>query len=110
MALIVEALPGVYRSPLPRAMDVRAFALLGGRTVIDLTRRPRGIVERACARHGVTYIKHGLPYDFTLAMVEAAAVLVVAQPMPVLVHCFHGRGRTGAVIQRLGDLARERAC
>lgn len=88
----------LYRSPIPLAREVRAFAELGGRALVDLTRRPRPSIERACRRYGVAYVKHGLPYDFNEDQIMRAAALVLAQPRPVLVHCFHGRDRTGAVV------------
>lgn len=97
----LEFAPGIYRSPLPLAREVAAFAAIGGATVVDLTQRPRPTIERACARLGLVYLKHGLPYDFTEAMVETAAGVVLIAPRPTLVHCFHGRDRTGAVVVRV---------
>ena len=94
---MIEYLPGLWRSPLPRARDLATFAERGGRAVVDLTQRPRDVVARACERHGLTYIKHPLPYqggDFV-----AAARAVIAAERPSLVHCFHGRDRTGVVVR-----------
>lgn len=90
-----EVVPGLWRSPLPKARDVAAWAAMGGRSVVDLTQRPRPTVERACARAGLSYIKHPMPYsggDYT-----AATNVVLAAPRPALFHCYHGRDRTGVV-------------
>lgn len=100
----IRVLSWLYRSPLPLAREVGAFAAIGGRSVVDLTRRDRGVVERACVRHGLQYLKYGMVYDFDAEHVDAAAAIIVGAPRPVLVHCFHGRDRTGAVVARLLDL------
>jgi hypothetical protein len=91
----IDVIPRVYRSRLPRAKDVAAFAAEGGKSVVDLTQRPRPRVERACVRHGVEYHKHPLPHEG--GDIASAAAFVLACARPVLFHCFHGRDRTGAV-------------
>lgn len=93
--MIREVLPGIYRSALPKARDIVAFAEQGGRTVVDLTQRPRPTVERACARVGVDYRKHPLPYDG--GDVDGAANAILSADRGVLFHCFHGRDRAGRV-------------
>lgn len=92
---MIEILPGIWRSSMPLRRDVQAFAAAGGRSIVDLTQRKRGVVERACAAFGVRYVKCSLPYDG--GDVGAAASVVLAAARPVLFHCFHGRDRTGAV-------------
>lgn len=88
--------PHVYRSPLPLLRELRAFAELGGRTVVDLTQRKRENIERWCERLDLVYVKHPMPYDGGDA--ERAASVILAAPGPVLLHCFHGRDRTGRVV------------
>lgn len=95
----VEVLPGIFRSRLPRAKDVVVFAQDGGRSVVDLTRRERGAIRRACERAGLVYIKSPLPYEG--GDLEDAAASVLGAEHPVLVHCFHGRDRTGRVLALL---------
>lgn len=94
---MIEILPGVFRYKLPLAREVAAFAARGGRSLVDLTQRPRGTIERACAKHGVAYHKFPMPYSGGDA--DGAARLVLSLPRPVLFHCFHGRDRTGAVAE-----------
>ena len=98
---MIEIHSGIWRSKLPLARDVRMFAERGGRSLVDLTRRPRDTVRRACERYGVRYMKFPLPYDG--GDIDGAVAHVLAQERPVLFHCFHGRDRTGAVA--LGVLA-----
>lgn len=96
----VDSVPGVWRSPLPRAWEVEAFARdVGGAAVLDLTRRPRPVVERACAKYGLVYDKHGLEYQ--RGDLDGAVSKALVLPRPLLVHCFHGRDRTGLVARRL---------
>lgn len=105
-ARFVQVVPGIYRSPLPLTRELAAFAELGGRSVVDLTQRPRESVLRACAKLGLTYQKSPLPY--VGGDVQAAASAVLAAERPVLFHCFHGRDRTGRVarIVRMREIGR----
>lgn len=91
-----EFAPGLYRSPLPKAMEIASLRDdVGLASVLDLTQRPRPTVERACARNGIVYAKMPMPYDG--GDVIAAATALLNLPRPALVHCFHGRNRTGRV-------------
>lgn len=92
---IREVVPGIYRSPLPLARELASFAEAGGRAVVDLTQRPRDTIARACERHGLTYVKHPLPYEH--GDIDRAADAILAMAPGVLFHCFHGRDRTGRV-------------
>lgn len=92
---------GIYRSPLPLAREIAAFAAIGGRAVLDLTRRDRPLIARACRKYALEYHKAGMPYDFDECAVNAAVVVALVLPRPLLVHCFHGRDRTGAVVDAL---------
>jgi len=86
---------GLYASPLPLAREIRdAASRLGIRTVIDLTQRPRGTVRRACKAAGLKYIKRPTAYD---DRVDASFALGFDRP--ILVHCFHGRDRTGGFVE-----------
>lgn len=89
----------MFRSSLPRAKDISEFVALGGRCVVDLTQRDRGVVRRACERYGVKYVKAPVAYD--LSGLDMAVTVVRAAPRPTLIHCFHGRDRTGAVVARI---------
>lgn len=93
--MIEQVIPGIYRSPLPRARDIAEFAARGGATVVDLTQRERSTVARACERQGLRYIKHPLPY--VGGDIDAAVEAILSAPAPVLFHCYHGRDRTGCV-------------
>jgi hypothetical protein len=101
----VEFAPGLWRSPLPLAREIASFTVLGGRTVVDLTRRERPTIARACTRHGLTYLKIPTGYDFTGW--GALADRVLAAEGPVLVYCYHGRTRTGRTVEAV--LARVQA-
>lgn len=106
-----EVIPGVYRSPLPRAVDIATFAeQFQGRTVVDLTRRERPTIERACAKHRLTYVKVPTDYVGSGANVDAGVNAVLAAEKPVLFHCFHGRDRTGLVARRVTMLTVGRLC
>lgn len=94
---------GLYASPLPRRKDIESYARLGIRAVVDLTQRPHPTVERACAHHGLEYHKSPHGYD---DRVDASFALGI--PRPFLVHCFHGRDRTGMFIRSWRLLARAR--
>ena len=85
---ISEVVPGIYRSPLPLARELASFAEAGGRAVVDLTQRPRDTIARACERHGLTYVKHPLPYEH--GDIDRAADAILAMAPGVLFHCFHG--------------------
>jgi len=94
-----EFLPGFWRSPLPLARDVRAFAAAGGRALLDLTQRPRPTVARACERAGVRYLKQ--PVSYEMSGIDDALKVAEAAPRPLLIHCFHGRDRTGLLVRLL---------
>ena len=88
-----------WRSPLPRLKDLREFASVGGRTVVDLTQRERPEQSRWCSALGLEYVKLPTPYEGYDAC--AIAARVIALRAPVLIHCFHGRDRTGAVASEI---------
>lgn len=94
-----EVVPGIWRSPLPLAREIQEFAEMGGRSVVDLTNRPRPGVQRAAERAGMAYVKYPLPY--ANGDIRGAADVVQSAERPVLMHCFHGRDRTGRVARVL---------
>lgn len=96
-----EVVSGIYRSPLPKARDIALFAARGGHAVVDLTSRPRPTIERACAKNGVRYVKHPMPYEHGDAFAAAKIIDALRVNGPVLFHCFHGRDRTGKVARVL---------
>lgn len=93
--------PGtLYRSGILQARGVRWLREAHGvRRIVDLTRRERGTEMRACARHGVEYVK--LPMsdeDAPDPELLARAVALLVENGPVLVHCWRGQHRTGLVV------------
>lgn len=98
----VEFAPGFWRSPLPRRKDLAAFRSAGGQTVVDLTQRERPSVVRWCEEFGIRYIKQPTPYEGFDAI--SVAKSIIEHPGPTLVHCYHGRYRTGAVAQAIKEL------
>lgn len=94
-----EFLPGIWRSALPRRRDIVAFAAAGGQAVLDLTQRPRPVVERACLSAGIGYRKS--PVSYSGAGAQAALSVALSAGRPLLVHCFHGRDRTGLLVRLL---------
>lgn len=97
-----EALPGVWRSQLPKASEIAFLREVHGlQAVLDLTRRPRPTVERACHRLGVRYEKFPMEYD---GHALPAARFASSLPRPLLIHCFHGRDRTGRVMRALAAM------
>lgn len=85
---------GLWAGPLPRGRDVAALASKGVATLVDLTRRERPAVRRACGRLGMEYLKSPTEYD---GEPDADALRV---PPPLAVHCFHGRDRTERYIEK----------
>lgn len=94
-----EIVPGVFQSGLPLVRDLRGFVDIGGKTVVDLTRRPRDTQRKACNRFGIQYVKHGLQYHG--GDCDGAVHAVLKAERPVLFFCFHGRDRSGIVARRL---------
>lgn len=92
-----------WRSQLPRKKDLLFFLEHGGSVVVDLTQRERPQVARWCSALGLAYEKIPTPYEGFDA--REIAQRVVAFPGQVLVHCFHGRDRTGAVAAELERIA-----
>lgn len=82
---------GCWRSPLPHRSDLIAAASLGVRTVVDLTQRDRPDVRRWAKSCGLYYKKHPVDYDADVSDAVASCDGIG----PFLVHCFHGRDRTG---------------
>jgi hypothetical protein len=86
----------LYASALPRAKDLAwMVANLNIKSVIDLTQRPRPTIERACRDFGLHYMKSPTTYDADF--VDSSFALDL--PKPILVHCFHGRDRTGLFVE-----------
>lgn len=84
---------GLFACALPRRKDLLwAFDAHGIQTAIDLTRRPRLTIERACRDLGITYLKIPTEYD-------ANPVVPSSFALPAVVFCFHGRDRTGRFLQ-----------
>jgi hypothetical protein len=84
----------LWVSGLPKARDI---AQARPATVIDVTRRHRPVVERACLKHGVVYVKCPVSYACLHSEIDAAVQAVLTAAPPVLVHCFHGRDRSPMV-------------
>ena len=70
---------------------------------MDLTQRERPSQARWCSALGLEYVKLPTPYEGFDAPTIAARIAALTQP--VLVHCFHGRDRTGAVAAELERIA-----
>lgn len=69
---------------------------LGLDTVIDLSDRPRPVVENWCRKNGATYIK--VPINEYSPSVEDFKAALSAMSGKTLVHCFRGIHRTGAFL------------
>lgn len=70
--------------------------------MVDLTQRERPDQSRWCSALGLEYVKIPTPYEGYDACAIAAQVIELRPP--VLVHCFHGRDRTGAVAAEIERL------
>ena len=97
-----------WRSPLPRKKDLVFFRSSGGSTVVDLTQRERPQVARWCAELGLKYKKLPTPYEGFDPREIAARVAEF--PGQVLIHCFHGRDRTGAVAAEIERMLNANQC
>ncbi len=88
----------IWVSGLPLARELAEFADVGGKTAIDLTRRPRPVQERACSRARLNYKK--IPMSYQGGDYDGAVNEILAAEKPVLFFCFHGRDRSGIVARR----------
>lgn len=88
----------VSRSGIPLARQIHAMASGGVHTLIDLTRRPRPTIERACLRAGVRYCKVPLSDTDAVPSESLARVLeILDQGIPIHLHCWSGRHRVGVI-------------
>jgi len=96
----------LYRSAQPHRLGwKRLRGLYGIRTVIDLREetpnKPWAVLERQfCARNGIRYIKLPIGPDRLTYQQLRTIAETICDPArrPVLVHCEHGKSRTGVVV------------
>lgn len=96
-----QVAPGVYRSGQPNREGLAYVAKLGVKTVLSLRFwRARGEAAEV-RRLGMTSLSapmKGYEYPSFWRVDRALEILADPKRQPVLVHCAHGRDRTGAVI------------
>ena len=87
----------VFRSEQPGVGDLPAIKALGVRSLLSL--RKYHTDDTAYAKAGLVLLQHpSVAGAFTEADLLLALALLRDAPKPVLVHCWHGSDRTGAVI------------
>lgn len=95
--------PGLYRSAQPSLENIGWLSGFGMATLLDLRDPITAALERRAAERAGIGVKSvpmsGLWAPTFKELDRALAVLTdPATPRPILVHCFHGQDRTGAVI------------
>lgn len=89
--------PDLLRCEQPRTADIADLRALGVRAIVNLRRWHTDPKELAQA--GFQLVVHRLEADaITFDDLVAALRVIRAAPKPVLVHCWHGSDRTGAVV------------
>lgn len=97
----VQVSSGVYRSRKPREEDLKHAAALGIRTVLSLQRWMAHGEAEAAEGLGLRVLSvpmDGLVYPEFWKVDQAVALLADPALRPILVHCEHGRDRTGIVV------------
>ncbi|KAK4242186.1 tyrosine phosphatase family-domain-containing protein [Achaetomium macrosporum] len=96
--------PGVYRSSFPRSEDYAFIEGLKLKTIVTLVRKdfPEGydaFLQKNGIRHCVFDMKGTKKEDIPLQTMKSILRLVLdRRNHPLLVHCNHGKHRTGCVI------------
>ncbi|KAK0704882.1 tyrosine phosphatase family-domain-containing protein [Lasiosphaeris hirsuta] len=96
--------PGVYRSSFPQAGDYSFVEALKLKTVVTLVRKdfPQGyetFISKNGIRHYVFDMKGTKKAEIPIKTMKSILRLVLdRQNHPLLIHCNHGRHRTGCVV------------
>ncbi|KAL1839820.1 hypothetical protein VTJ49DRAFT_1099 [Mycothermus thermophilus] len=96
--------PGVYRSSFPKAEDYEFIEELKLKTIVTLVRKdfPKGydeFLQRNGIQHAVFDMKGTKKESIPIATMRAILSIVLdRRNHPLLIHCNHGKHRTGCVI------------
>jgi tyrosine-protein phosphatase SIW14 len=94
----------VYRSALPNSKNIIYLRkTLGLNTVIDLSDRNRDLVKNTCEKLGINYYKFPMiDTEINESLIKEVITLINNLcNKPILIHCFHGRHRTGLIVSML---------
>jgi tyrosine-protein phosphatase SIW14 len=93
-------LKSIYRSALPTATQIRYLhQQIGLNIVIDLSNRKRNAVKTVCNNNGIFYYKFSMS-DKIVNEDQIKQILDLINnnyDNTILIHCFHGRHRTGLI-------------
>ncbi|MBM4063705.1 MAG: protein tyrosine phosphatase [Planctomycetes bacterium] len=89
--------PEVYRCAQPSSGEMRALAAFGVKSVVNLREHHSDDDEVAGTGLELREVQLGTS-DLTYAQLCEALRAVLAAKKPVVVHCWHGSDRTGAVV------------
>ena len=89
---------GIFRSALPSPEGYPQLKKMGFKTILNLRESDNGEIKRAGPEIAVVHAgMSGLKHPSFKEM-DRALDAIAAAPRPLLVHCTHGRDRTGFVI------------
>ena len=97
-------IPGVYRSSFPQTPDHDFIETLGLKTMVTLVQKdfPDGygaFISKNAIKHHVFDMRGTKKEDIPVSTMNAILNLVMdEQNHPVLIHCNHGKHRTGCVV------------
>lgn len=107
MKRFFELSPSLYRGAVPSKDDLAALKQWGIKTIIDFQMRPNPKEKEIADGLGIHYIDIPWTAHLNKAMafhyihtvsVKFLEILSVRENLPVYVHCYHGRERTGTMI------------
>lgn len=87
----------LYRCAQPSASQMRALEAFGIKSVVNLREYHSDKDETAGTKLQIAQVPVGAG-DLTYAQLVTAVKALVAAPKPVVVHCWRGADRTGAVV------------
>jgi|GEM_PF-885527 len=102
-----ELSPSLYRGAVPSEQDLRALKMWGIKSIVDFQMTPDPNEERITAELGIKY--YDIPWTAHLnkamsfhyiheVTLKFLGLLADRANLPIYVHCFHGRERTGTMI------------
>jgi len=105
-----RVIPGVYRSSYPEAKDYEYLKTLGLKTIVTLVQKdfPEGFqafMQKEGIQHVVIDMQGTKKVEISLPVVTSVMEIVLDhRNYPILMHCNHGKHRTGccvAIIRKL---------
>lgn len=107
MKRFFELSPSLYRGAVPSARDLPILAECGIRCIVDFQVRPNPGERESAERLGIRYLHvpwtahlhRALSFHYVHTVsIRFLDILAERTNLPVYVHCYHGRERTGTMI------------